>query len=231
MEGMIVYILVLCTQLATASVLGARLQAAAVPQATHVAVGGNNGSSFFDPSRLSLLPGDEVIFDCYEDNMWLLKATIDFSHIDSMPSVLLCQRNITLTMRILDQEPHIYYSPAIPGGSYTNMTLFLNQPSQSPSPSPSHHMPSSTVLIPPYPTVQGSGKASYLNTGTMPLSTGRLISTKPQSTHSVPTSHFPVAPTHASTLATSTPSTSDAQTSAIPRAWIAIVSVIVMFII
>jgi hypothetical protein len=206
------------------------LQPAAAPQATHVAVGGNNGASFFDPSRLSLLPGDEIIFDCYEDNMWLLKATINFSHMDGMPSVLLCQRNVTLTMQVLDQEPHIYYSPAVPGRSFTNMTLFLNQPDQSPSYSSSYHKPSSTALVPPYPT-HGSSKASLLNTGTMPLSTGQLTSTKHQSTLSIPTSHFPVAPTHAPTsLSTSSPSTSDAQVRAVSRGWIAVVPIIVMFI-
>lgn len=78
------------------------LQPAATPRATHVAVGGNNGANFFDPNRLSLLLGDEIIFDCYEDNMWLLKAIIDFFYIDSMPSVFLCQRNITVIMQILD---------------------------------------------------------------------------------------------------------------------------------
>jgi hypothetical protein len=179
---------------------------------TRVAVG-IHGSTLFQPNRVTASPGDHLVFDCYDDNLWLVKATVDLSDVDTMPAILICQKNITLHLEVLDTAPHLYYSPNTPPLQRfdQNMMLALNGPVKSStassalaaSPRPDSVRSTTSPTLPPYPSgpsATGAVMSQATGTGRL-LSSGRLD--PPQHT-SLPgislTTRIPVAPTAAPSL-------------------------------
>jgi hypothetical protein len=167
----------------------------------------------FQPNRVMLSPGDHLVLDCYEDNLSLVKATMNLSEIDDMPAILICQNNSALHLEILDTAPHLYYSPNIPPLQRfdQNMMLALNGPVQSPTASTAlaasrrlNSVGTTTApTLPPYPSgPRATGAVMGQATGTgHPFNSGRLNPTQRTSLPGISlTTRLPVAPTGAPSL-------------------------------
>lgn len=198
---------------------------------THVAVR-RYGSTLFQPNRVALSPGSHLVLDCYEDNLWLVKAAVDLSKIDNMPAMLICQKNSTLHLEILDTSPHLYYSPNVsPWQRFDqNLMLALNSPEQSAaastalavSPRPNSVTSSRILTLPPYPTGPSTGLGHATGTG-RPFSSGRSNPSQHTNLPTVisPTTRLPVAPTVVPSLAPSGAASSDANiTRGLRQLWV-----------
>ena len=192
---------------------------------------GLHGSALFQPNRVTVSPGDHLVLDCYDD-LWLVKATVNLSEIDNMPAMLICQKNSTLHLEVLDTAPHLYYSPNIPPPQRfdQNMMLALNSPVQSPTASTAlaasrrpNSVRSTTILtLPPYPTgPRTTGAVMGQATGTQPPFSSGLNPTQPidLSTGISPTTRLPMAPTGAPPLTSSRATTSGANLARGVQSW------------